>query len=175
MSTTSSNFNGYGMDLQRLRQVLRYDPDTGEFYWNIALSRRVKVGERAGTTGVNGYRYIRFDGYMILAHRLAWFYSYGVWPVEMIDHIDGNRENNRLTNLREATMSQNACNGALRSTNKSGYRGVSWEKRKQRWVARIVKHGKQHVLGLFKTPEDARDAYLKAAKELHGEFASDKN
>jgi hypothetical protein len=170
MVSTSQKFNGADVDVNRLREVLEYRPDTGEFFWRKRLSNRVKVGDRAGTKGANGYIYIRFDGYMLLAHRLAWLYVHKEYPSLAIDHINGERSDNRMLNLRLATISQNAMNGVLRNTNKSGYRGVSWDKGKNKWVARIVKDRKQHVLGRFPTKEAAYDAYLSAAETLHGEF-----
>ena len=122
-------------------------------------------------TAGNGYIYVTLHDYKLLAHRVAWFYVTGKWPEEQLDHINRDRRDNRLVNLRPASQSQNSCNGSLRSTNKSGYRGVSWEKRKRKWQARIVKDGKQYPLGYFDTKESAYDAYLEAAKRLHGEFA----
>jgi hypothetical protein len=171
MVSTSAKFNGKDVSLPRLRQVLDYNPIDGVFTWKERLSNRVSVGDVAGTLGQNGYTYIRFDGYMVLAHRLAWMYVHGEWPDKAIDHINGDRNDNRLSNLRLANSSENAINGKVRSTNKSGYRGVSWDKGKSKWVARLVKDGKQHVLGRFHTKEDAYQVYCEAAKRLHGEFS----
>lgn len=153
-----------------VRDLLHYNPETGIFTWRKCF-KNVHAGEKAGTKISIGYIILGVDNCRVFAHRLAWFYVYGVWPPEYVDHINGDRADNRLSNLRLASHSQNAWNGALRSTNTSGYRGVSWSKSKERWVARLFKNNKQHVIGYFKDKEEARRAYLEAAMRLHGEFA----
>lgn len=167
---TKRRYSGEELVRDRVRELLNYDPKTGEFTWKVRTSNRVKVGDVAGVKGINGYIFLSIENTKVLAHRVAWFYVYGKWPPEFIDHINGVRDDNRLDNLRLASASQNTSNGVLRSTNTSGYRGVSWSKEKKKWVARIVKNHKQHVLGYFRTKEDAHIAYLEAARELHGDF-----
>ena len=163
--------DGRDLDLSRLRSLLAYDPKSGVFTWKVRPSSNVEAGSKAGSKVGNGYILIRVEKCQVYAHRLAWFYVYGVWPDQQIDHVNGVRDNNSIGNLRLASQSQNTCNGVLRSTNTSGYRGVSWSKDKRKWVARIVKDKKQHVLGYFASKEEAYYAYLKAARELHGEFS----
>ncbi len=160
-----------GLTLEQVREFLEYDPVSGLFKWRKRTSNRISVGDVAGVKAGNGYIYIALHDRRLLAHRVAWFYVTGKWPEEQLDHINRDRADNRLVNLRPASQSQNSCNGVLRSTNKSGYRGVSWEKRKKKWQARIVKDRKQYLLGYFATKESAYDAYLEAASRLHGEFA----
>lgn len=164
-----------GLSLDRVRECLDYDPPTGIFTWRKRTSNRIRVGGVAGVKAVNGYIYIALDDYRLLAHRVAWFYVYGEWPKEQLDHINRDRADNRLANLRPASMSENACNGILRSTNSSGFRGVSLDKRKtkKKWLAQIVKDGKQHCVGYFSSKEEAADAYREAAKRLHGEFSGE--
>lgn len=166
---TSAN----GLTQDRVRELLDYDPLSGNFTWRKRTSNRIKVGEVAGVRAGNGYVYIALDNYRLLAHRVVWFYVHGEWPKEQLDHINRDRSDNRLANLRLASMSENACNGVLRSTNTSGFRGVSLDKRKtkKKWLAQIVKDGKQHSLGYFLTKEEAYDAYREAAQRLHGAFA----
>lgn len=106
----------------------------------------------------------------ILAHRLAWALHFGRWPDQAIDHINGDRTDNRIANLRLATVAENTRNGKRRSTNTSGYKGVSLTENGQ-WRATIVAGGRQSYLGRFSTAEDAHAAYVKAASRLHGEFA----
>lgn len=159
-----------GLTQETVRALLNYDMQTGVFTWRQRAAN-VPAGSVAGSKAANGYVYIRIKRRQCLAHRLAWFYVYGQWPDEQIDHINGNRADNSWANLRPASQSQNSCNGVLRSTNKSGYRGVSWSKDKGKWVARIVKEGKQHVLGYFHDKDLAYAAYLEAARNLHGKFA----
>ena len=159
------------LDLGYLREILKYDPETGSFTWLRSLSNRAPAGVLAGVIAKNGYRYIRIHKRSYLAHRLAWFFVHGAWPADQIDHIDCVRSNNALSNLREANMSNNGANGLLRSTNTSGYKGVSWDARKRKWVAGVKKNYKRHVLGLFDDPYEAHLVYVAGATRLHGEFA----
>lgn len=168
-------WNAEGLTQQRVRELLDYDPATGLFRWKKRTSNRVKIGDVAGVKGVNGYIYLAIDNYRLLAHRVVRLYVFGDWPRDQIDHINRDRSDNRLENLRLASVSDNACNGRLRSTNTSGFRGVSLIKKntKRPWLAQIVKDGRQYGLGYYATKEEAYDAYRRAAAELHGRFASD--
>lgn len=146
--------------------LFEYDPDTG------VLSPR--PGANAGVRR-------RPDGYWIawrqkgkrlyLGHRVAWLLHHGAWPVHGIDHINGDKSDNRIANLREATQHQNGGNQRLRRNNTSGFKGVCWDTWTNRWVATIMAHGKHHNLGRFDSPEDAHAAYMTAAVELYGDFA----
>lgn len=158
------------LKLEGVRGLLAYDPKTGVFTWRFGASN-VPAGSVAGSKNGSGYVLVRVKRCQVYAHRLAWFYVFGSWPKEQVDHINGKRGDNSIGNLRLASQSQNTCNGVLRSTNTSGYRGVSWSKDKNKWVARIVKDHKQHVLGYFASKEEAYYAYLAAARKLHGEFS----
>jgi hypothetical protein len=152
-----------------IRDYLDYDPSTGKFWWK----------DEAGTLSTNGYRYIRVRGKMRLAHRMAWAIYYGEEPPKgtIIDHINGDRQDNRIANLRLADFSQNGANARLHAHNTSGYKGVAKVVRKGKWTGRwqasITVRNKQRSLGThFRTPEAAHEAYLKAAREHHGEFAN---
>lgn len=169
---TKRKYNIEGLTREEVRRLLDYDLNTGHFTWKVKTSNRVKVGDIAGVKGTNGYVFLSINNHKLYAHRVVWFYVYGEWPKEFIDHVNGIRDDNRLVNLRLASASQNASNGVLRSTNKSGFRGVSWSKEKKKWVSRIVKNRKQHVLGYFERKEDAHYAYVEAARPLHGQFAA---
>jgi hypothetical protein len=155
----------------RLREVLDYNAETGVFLWKVATSSRNAVGSPAGAINNVGYRVICVDGKNYLAHRLAWLYVHGVWPEHEIDHINRDRADNRLINLRQATKSQNMVNGNTRSDNKSGYKGVTWHKGSQKWRAVVQKDGKQYQIGMFTDIEEAAKAYAEFAAKLHGEFA----
>lgn len=155
---------------QELRDVIYYDPNTGIFRWTKTRGRAHK-GKTAGCKDTRGYLMLRVFGSAYLVHRLAWFYMTGRWPVDQIDHIDRDRTNNRFENLREATNSQNKINCGLQSNNASGFKGVSWRRQCNRWGAQIGAHGKLHYLGLFDSAEEAAEAYVRAAKRFHGEFA----
>ncbi len=154
----------------RLRELLSYDPSTGLFTWLLSTGNRAPVGAVAGSVG-KGYVDIRIDQRLYKAHRLAWLYMTGEWPEQQIDHRDLNRANNRWDNLRVATNSQNHANTRAQSNNRSGFKGVSWSKAANKWMAQIVRDRCHTYLGLFDTPEDAHAAYCVAAERLFGEFA----
>lgn len=154
-----------------LRSVLSYDEKTGAF---TRLTGR-NAGKIAGCLDSKGHRQIRLSGdgagRLYSAHRLAFFYVTGVWPSKDIDHINGNRDDNRWCNLREATKSENGANSKLSSRNTTGFKGVSLEKKTGRWNA-YIGVGRKHVyVGTFDTPEEAGAAYIQKAQELFGEFA----
>lgn len=156
---------------ERLREVLHYDPETGVFTWKVRTSNRVKVGDEVGFTLTHGYIGTMLDGRRYKLHRLAWLYVHGVWPDGDIDHKDGIKDNNRISNLRVVDMSMNQQNlKQARKHNRSGLLGVtrmsSFQRRKT-WVSRIKIDSKVHHLGYFTTPEEAHEAYLKAKRELH--------
>lgn len=155
---------------ERLKEKLRYDPDTGLFY-HMQNYGPVARGSVAGWCSRAGYTYIRVDQQDYLAHRLAWFYVTGKWPDALIDHANLDKADNRFCNLREATKSQNGANGQKRAHNTSGIRGVSFHKRAKKWVASICIHGEQKHLGLFPTKESAAAAYRSASVTFFGEFA----
>ena len=156
------------LTLERLREILRYDADTGVFTWLKPLANRTKPGDIAGTVNKRtGYSLVAINYKMYMAHRLAWFYHYGVWPVDFIDHIDMDKANNRISNLREATKSQNQANTKVRCDNKTGVKGVRFDRRRNKYKAIIL--GKQ--IGRFDTVEQASAAYSDAAVKMFGDYA----
>lgn len=161
---------GMRLDQKRLKEILEYDPQTGDFIWRVSSARGMK-GSRAGVVDQHGYRVIKTDGKNYRANRRAWLYMKGVWPADQIDHADGNRANDVFVNLREANQSQNTANGKLRSTNTSGLKGVSWDKEKGKWVAGIKVNYKRKVLGRVDDKYEAHRAYLEAAEKIFGKFA----
>lgn len=157
---------------ERLKQLLSYDPETGLWTRLITIG-----GEKAGSvvTNKNGNGYIHFsiDRAKYLGHRLAWLYMTGEWPVGEIDHKDRDRANNRWSNLREATKSQNRANGEVPASNILGVKGVYLLKRPltNPYRARIKVAGRYIHLGCFPTVEAASAAYAAAAQLHFGEFA----
>ncbi len=147
-----------------LQALFHYDPLTGIF--TALTSRRggCRIGSVVGSPHVAGYLTVMVEGKNYLLHRLAWFYTYGVWPLNDTDHRDGVRSNNRLKNLREATRVEN-CQNTLWNPGKSGYLGAS--KVGHRWRVQIKSGNKKHHIGYFDTPELANEAYLAAKAELH--------
>lgn len=154
----------------RLRDLLEYEPATGQFTWKVSAGR-AKSGSRAGCPDSLGYTQIRVDGRIYKTHRLAWLYVHGAFPFGQIDHINQDRGDNRIDNLRDATKAQNMWNVGVVAANTTGFKGVSLIKPTGRYRARIKKDGHEIRLGHFGTAKEAADAYAQAAAELHGEFA----
>lgn len=153
---------------ERLLEVLEYNQETGVFVRRISTNNNSKVGDVAGSHDTQGRIQIRIDGKFYSAHRLAWFYVHGEWPPQQIDHINMVRDDNRIANLRLANNAQNKANAALRPDNRSGFKGVT--NKDGRYRARIRIEGRLHSLGYFATPEEAHEAYKRAARKAFGEF-----
>lgn len=159
-----------------LKSVLRYEPSTGIFTWLKSHNFKIKVGSVAGRTTGTGYITIQLYGKRYVATHLAWLYVYGVMPTNFIDHIKGDKRDNRIGNLREVTRSQNAMNRPKQADNTSGHKGVYLDKKtiggKQYtyWRVKISKEGVHKTVGGFSTPEEAHAAYVVLAKQLHEEF-----
>lgn len=158
----------------QLRARLLYDPSTGNFTWAPNCRARI-AGRVAGSLHKKGYRQIQIViGGKLLgfkAHRLAWLFTHGEWPSEQIDHINGERDDNRIENLRLATPSQNMANRKLNANNAAGAKGVCFHKGAQRWRARLQVNGTRIHLGDFKNKEAAEIAYAVAAKMHFGDYA----
>jgi hypothetical protein len=175
VSEMAAKTSGTSLTAEQLRAALIYDPETGDFTWRYRPDQRKEWNTRFSGKPAGGYR--RPNGHMLIAvnyvnyhaHRLAWLYMTGKWPTGEVDHIDTDGGNNVWTNLRDATRRQNGSNTRIRSTNTSGFKGVS--KHGERWIATITANNHQRYLGIFDTKEEAYAAYVAAAKRLHGEFA----
>jgi hypothetical protein len=157
------------IDAARLREVLAYCEETGVFTWKVSNSNRAKVGGVAGCIHVSGYRVINVDGCAYKAHRLAWLYVHGEWPVADIDHINGVRDENRIANLRSVTRSVNQQNlRAARGDTNTGVLGVyKTDKKSKPYRSCIKVDGKDRHLGNFPTIELAQFAYLAAKRQVH--------
>lgn len=154
--------------VQRLRELLTYDPETGVFTWRVQRSQ-CRAGQPAGTL-TYGYLHIRVEGRIYSAHRLAWLYVTGDWPRAFVDHINRDRSDNRWTNLREANKSQNNANSDVRESSRTRIKGVQTTKR-GRYRSKIKVNGRQHYLGTFDSEHEASQAYAEAARAAFGQFA----
>lgn len=151
-----------------LKTRLHYDQETGIFTWIKYIQSKNRNGTKAGGMRADGYQaiYLRYKQYM--AHRLAWLYMTGNWPNGDLDHIDGNRQNNRISNLRECTQSLNNQNQRkAKSFNTTGYLGVSYRKENNRYRARIGLNKKVIHIGDYLTAEEAHAAYIDAKRAMH--------
>ena len=155
------------IDLTGIESFLSYDKETGEFVWLKANSSRIKVGAKAGSLAVSGYFEICYKKQRVLAHRLAWFFVYGSLPDGVIDHINGQRTDNRIVNLRCVNQIENTHNTHKPTRlSKSGIRGV-YKNYVGSWIAQITAHGQKIHLGSFQTAEEAEKVYLGAKSRLH--------
>lgn len=152
---------------ERCRELLNYEKETGVFLWIDGANQKNKIKGVAGRTTPEGYRTIQVDRRNYLSHRLAWLYVYGEWPHGFIDHINRNKADNRISNLRVVTKSENCENVGLSKKNTSGFKGVSWNKDIGKWNAKIGHRRRRINLGYFSDLTEAANAYIKAASELH--------
>lgn len=153
-----------------LRDTLAYDPETGEFSWR-ASRKGVRISDPVGTVDTRGYRRIHLNRKLYWAHRLAWLYVYGEWPSTGLDHVNCVKSDNRIANLRLATKVQNGRNVGKRAHNTSGYKGVTFDASRQKWMAKIFVEKKHICLGRFANREEAAEAYKAAAERYFGEFS----
>lgn len=158
-----------GVNQEELKQLLYYDEKIGRFI-RVLSKGRAKVGDIAGTLNQNGYRSVQVNGKPCQEHCLVWLYTYGAFPKGLIDHVDCDKSNNRLENLRESSNAENQRNRGKNSNNTSGYKGVVWCKRTRKWKAQICTDGKTKSIGRCVSKEEAYHARCLAAKELHKEF-----
>lgn len=173
-----------------LRQLLRYEPETGRFFWrprdgswfcsggrttaeHAASTWNTKYAGKEAFLRDNGRGYLagRVLNVGVSAHRAAWAIQTGQWPEHEVDHINGHKHDNRWENLRAATRSQNQFNRPARKDNSSGAKGVYFDKRSGKWAAQIRHNGKRFNLGLHASVDMASAAYRAGSERLHGEFA----
>lgn len=159
--------------VEKLKNRLNYDPVTGLFTYIIAIAQ-MRPGDIAGSINTNGHVQIMIDEKPYMAHHLAWLYMTGEWPIGfIIDHIDRNYSNNSWNNFRKCNSNQNQGNRKFAVNNTSGYRGVSYDKKKNKYYSQISINNKKKWIGYFKTAEEAYDAYLAYALNHFGEFYND--
>jgi hypothetical protein len=151
----------------RLRHLLDYNPETGQLSWRSPTAHNVKRGQIAGNRHGGGYLHTMVERRRHQNHRLAWLHFYGEFPVGVVDHINGDKADNRISNLRLANRSTNAANSKARGS--SGFKGVT--ACKKRWRAQITVNQEVIYLGLYKTKEEAHAVYAEAARQHFGEYA----
>jgi hypothetical protein len=157
------------MNIDALKSLLRYDPETGLIYW-IAKGKGMIKKKAAGTVLHSGYLGICIGPKRWQAHRIAWALHHGQWPKDQLDHINGVKTDNRICNLREATNAQNGKNLGLSKANTSGVKGVSFEKYTGRWKATIRVDGKSISIGRFDSIENAVTARKLAEQQYFKEW-----
>lgn len=167
--------NANELTANEVRRLLTYDKYSGVFTWRVDRGGKARAGCVAGTMGVGGYRQISLYNRLYSAHRLAFLHVTGSWPSGVVDHKDGNPSNNSWDNLRDTTQAENSRNSRGRTNNTSGYTGVCWARREQKWFAQIKVDGKTKSLGRFDNIDDAVQARLEAERvygftERHGEL-----
>lgn len=156
-------------EIEFIRSVLEYNPETGSMLWKKRTGSK-QPGQQAGYKKKDGYWYIHVNKRHVTLHRVAWVIYYGEWP-DQIDHINMDRADNRIANLRNASVAENNRNRTKQSNNTSGYKGVTFNKASGKYQAKIQHNKKPYCLGYFDTAIEASLAYKKAAEELHNEFA----
>jgi len=144
----------------------------GYLYWKGAShpNKQYLLDKPAGSMHKTGYRHITWQGKIQKAHRLIFMLHHGYMPPE-VDHINGDRADNRIENLRAANRSENQCNRFALASNTSGYPGVSWHKKSKAWLVRVMKNGKTHMVGYFKDLELAGLVAAEARAKFHGVYA----
>jgi hypothetical protein len=158
-------------DAAELRELFAYDPNTGVLTWLKKMRRGLSEGSVAGTVGARGYLSVGIGRQYYFAHRLIWKIVTGSDPSAQVDHIDGDRLNNRWANLRPATNGQNLWNAKRRADNRSGVKGVSWDAQQKKWAANITINRKLRRLGRFSSVAEAAEVVNAERIRLHGEFA----
>ena len=154
---------------KQLDELLFYNSETGKLYYKVSKGGRVKAGEEVGSIGGTGYLNVKIRGVKYRVHRVIWALVYKEKPPAIIDHEDGNKQNNKLTNLRVATKSQNSHSSKLRHNNSTGFAGLTYHKRSKSWFTKIVKDGILYGK-YFKSKDKAISHLVCRRRELYGEF-----
>jgi len=150
------------LEVEYLNRLFKYDPSSGKLTRIISTSHRVKIGDEVGTVNHYGYKVVSILNHKYQVHRIVWAMTHGTWPIDQIDHINGNRSDNRIENLRDVTCRDNKLNLPI---HRAG-RLFGCTKNKNKWQVQICIGKKYKYIGLFATEQEAHEAYLSASKEL---------
>jgi hypothetical protein len=159
------------MNISTLQEFLAYDAETGKLIWKKKPSKNISAGNLAGYYSKTGYVQIGISGKIYYGHRVAWAIYYNETPPKMIDHINNDKLDNRICNLRSASNAENMRNMGKTKRNKTGYKGVYYHQKNKKYIAAIGYKMKTIYIGSFNTAEEARAAYCEAAERLHGPYA----
>lgn len=160
----------------RVRELLSFDSATGIFTWRKTMGGLASIGSVAGSPNSAGYILIKVDGRKYQSSRLAWLYHFGQWPEHYVDHVNGDRSDNRIENLRAASPVQNKHNSGPSIVSASKVKGVFWNKKRRKWQARLsLSSSKKRHLGYFHNLSDAARAYETAAVAAFGPFVRPSN
>lgn len=169
--------NNKPISLKEASRYLSYCENTGSFTWiGKYKTSNVNIGDVAGSIDGNGYRVIRLMDSIYQAHRLVFLFVGDTLPDAKleVDHINGNKDDNRYCNLRLVTRSQNQMNRKTNINNKSGMRGVSWKKVYNKWCVQLGYQSKLYFYGYYSDLDEAKEVASKARKELHGEYYNER-
>jgi len=147
-----------------------FDYSNGNLYWKKKTNTKTIIGSLAGTKHSKGYWHIAIHRKQYLAHRIIFLYHHGYLP-EFIDHIDGNKLNNKIENLREATKAQNLWNSKINSNNKTGFKNVFWDKQRRKWKVIIKQNKLSHYVGCFDNLDEANQQATQKRLLVHKNFA----
>jgi hypothetical protein len=157
--------------IEKLREYFNCIPDKGLFTWIKTNTNRISVGDVAGYVQTDGRRRVRLEGILYLNARLIWLWVHGEPVPHEIDHKDANKSNDAIGNLRDATRAQNVANNKIKANNTSGYKGVSYDKSRNKFEAYVTFNQKKRLLGRYDTAEEAAKVRQAAFEKLFGEYA----
>jgi hypothetical protein len=155
----------------QVKELFNYDKRTGDLTWKAPLNCSIKIGAAAGYVDANGYLISQIAGKKYKNHRIIFLYCHGYLP-PILDHIDADKLNNRIDNLRVCTLSENSHNANIRKDNKSGIKGVSFSRSSKKWLAQIQVNGKKIYIGLFDSIKCAEKAVRERRSLIHKGFAN---
>lgn len=172
------NMKRIDVSFERANEVFRYCPKTGNLYWKVQTSQRIKIGDKVGNPFGKRTVYLQtsLDGIKVLVHRIVWLLHYKEMPKNEIGHSDGNGLNNKIENLSDVTYTENNMNLAKRKDNQSGFTGVSWHSGAKKWIVQFQMKRKNYYGGLFKNKQDAINKRIEINKEygFHENHGRDK-